>query len=673
MTISTKSLLAFLEIYWTDVYKTAHKFMLPVGSYLMYSNLTPRSGKLSNVKNSKFIISAGQQKLVRAMKHDWDVNFFERDVEDIYQFGRDMTEMLMLETPYDVSHFVALHELGYLPLCVKAIPEGLKIPYKVPLFTVYNTHPVSNMVFDWLVNYLETIGSSEAWQAPTSATTAYAYRELGLDWAKKTDPENLWFVDYQFHDFSMRGMGGKSAIINSGLGFAMCSRGSDTLPVIPAARMYYGDKKADGLYTSAIMDPNSTNESKDFGYLVVRNGYIHGVGTHNQGEGGVIWNNTTPNMNFKGAVELLKQFPNLYAFAMEIVDYQTPCINSVIATEHAIMCTLTGFFLKTKDGSWDKIGELEIETFRELLRRFPSGILSLVSDTWDLWRVITDYCVALKPEILARNGKLVLRPDSGDPVDIICGLDIPQYVTLEKAKAKFEDDLKSNTVHGEMQFKINEERLVCVNGEYFNLTESTEWNRYDKQYYFIESMTIISEKVDYKPEYKGVIELLWDIFGGTITSTGYKKLDSHIGAIYGDSITLERAENIFKRLAAKGFASTNIVLGVGSYSLQYVTRDTHGFAQKATYVEIELVNAHNELFIEGIEIFKDPATDIGKVKKSARGLISVHVNENGELYIKDQCTWEEEKLGVLQVIFENGEFFNQTTMTEIRRRIGMTV
>lgn len=593
MTISSQSLMAFLEIYWTDVYKTGHKFMLPIGSYLMYSNFTPRSGKLSNVKGSKFVISAGQQKMVRAMKHDWDVNFFQRPVEEIYQFGRDMTEMLMLETPYDVSHFIALHELGYLPLCVKAIPEGLKIPYKVPLFTVYNTHPVSNMVFDWLVNYLETIGSAESWLTPTSATTAYAYRQLGLEWAKKTDPENLWFVDYQFHDFSMRGMGGKSAIINSGLGFAMCSRGSDTLPVIPAARMYYDEVKA--------------------------------------------------------------------------------CINSVIATEHAIMCTLTGFYLKTKEGSWDRIGELEVETFRELLRRFPTGILSIVSDTWDLWRVITEYCRILKDEIMARNGKLVLRPDSGDPVDIICGKNIEVYETLARAKDYFEDDLRSNTVHGESEFEIDNEKMVRVGDDYYLLTEDTEWNRYDKQYYFIESMTIDAKKMDYKPEYKGVIELLWDIFGGTITSTGYKKLDSHIGAIYGDSITLERAEQIFKRLADKGFASTNIVLGVGSYSLQYVTRDTHGFAQKATYVEIKFLNAENQLVVEGIEIFKDPATDVGKTKKSARGLIAVHEDETGELYIKDQCTWEEEKEGVMQVIFENGEFFNQTTLTEIRRRIGMAV
>ena len=510
-----------LEIYWTDVYKTGHKFMLPPGSTLMYSNFTPRSGKLANFPNSKGILSFGQQMLVRKLKEDWEKNFFSRPVEEIYQFGKDMTAMLMLDKPYDVSHFVDLHELGYLPLEIKAVPEGMFIPYKVPMLTIVNTHPINNQVFDWLVNYLETILSAESWQAPTSATLGFEFRKLGLEYAKETDPENIWFVDYQFHDFSMRGMGGKSAIVNSGLGFSICSKGSDTLPVIPMARKFY--------------------------------------------------------------------------------DEEGVCISSVIATEHAIMCTLTGFYLQQKDGTWEKIGELEVETFRYLLKLFPSGILSVVSDTWDLWRVIVEYCSILKEDILARNGKLVIRPDSGDPVDIVCGL---------------------NTSDSEL-----------------------------------------SDIMMDHPSYKGVVELLWEVFGGSATSTGFKKLDPHIGMIYGDSITLDRAKRVFQRLKGKGFASTNVVLGVGSYSLQYVTRDTHGFAQKATYVEVNGV---------GIEIFKDPVTDNG-TKKSARGLIKVIQNEeSGDLEIIDGVSWEEERTGILQTIFKDGELFNQTTLTEIRKKVGLS-
>jgi nicotinamide phosphoribosyltransferase len=232
------------------------------------------------------------------------------------------------------------------------------------------------------------------------------------------------------------------------------------------------------------------------------------------------------------------------------------------------------------------------------LETYPTGILSVVSDTWDLWKVCTEHIVTLKEEILAREGKLVIRPDSGDPVEIICGK--------------------------------NWDSVQNPNDENVDAAE------------------------------KGVIELLWDVFGGTINEQGYKVLDSHIGAIYGDSITLDRAEQIFTRLEAKGFASTNIVLGVGSFTYQYNTRDTFGFAMKATYVEVDGV---------GREIFKDPITDDG-VKKSAKGLMKV-VKENGEYRLIDQTTWEAEGEGELRCIYLNGQFQfeNQTTLTEIRERL----
>ena len=50
-----------------------------------------------------------------------------------------------------------------------------------------------------------------------------------------------------------------------------------------------------------------------------------------------------------------------------------------------------------------------------------TGIVSVVSDTWDFFAVITELLPQLKPEILARDGKLVIRPDSGDPVAILIG------------------------------------------------------------------------------------------------------------------------------------------------------------------------------------------------------------------------------------------------------------
>jgi nicotinamide phosphoribosyltransferase len=246
--------------------------------------------------------------------------------------------------------------------------------------------------------------------------------------------------------------------------------------------------------------------------------------------------------------------------------------------------------------------------------QFPTGILSIVSDTFDLWKLITEYLPANKEQIMSRDGKLVIRPDSGDPVDIICGKPFPLGSTLSGSQI---------------------------------------------------------------PESKGVVELLWDIFGGTINEQGFKVLDPHIGAIYGDSINLERQIQIYERLAAKGFASTNIVLGIGSFTYQMNTRDTLGFAAKGAWFEIdehfrtvkdENGNyTHSETIRKGYDIYKDPITDDG-TKKSLKGLIQV-VMEGNEYHVNTQCTWEQEGQGYLQTIFEDGKFYNQISLTTIREKI----
>lgn len=487
-------------LFLTDGYKTGHHQQYPKGTTTVYSNFTPRSNKYAP-KGCNKVVSFGQQLIMKQLQETFQKDFFDRPKAEVC--GEMKTELSMyLNTDYDVSHFEALHDLGYLPITVKALPEGSLVPIKVPVLTIYNTHPE----FYWITNYLETIISNLLWKPITSATIAHQYKKVLTSWVMETNAPAKEFVQWQGHDFSMRGMDSVDAVISSGLGHLTSFYGSDSLPAIYGARKFY-------------------NET----------GFVAG---------------------------------------------------SVNATEHSVMCA------GTKD---DEIG-----TFRNLMNTYPTGILSIVSDTWDLWKVCTEHIVTLKEEILARDGKVVIRPDSGDPVDIICGIN----------------------------------------------TKNDPDNRYGK--------------LEGTPEFKGVIELLWDVFGGTVNDQGFKVLDSHIGAIYGDSITIERADEICKRLAAKGFASTNIVLGVGSFTYQYNTRDTFGFAMKATYVE---VNG------EAREIFKDPITDDG-TKKSATGLLCVMKNEiNGDYQLYDRVDWATQKTGELQIIFSNGKFYGSTTLSEIRQHL----
>jgi nicotinamide phosphoribosyltransferase len=253
--------------------------------------------------------------------------------------------------------------------------------------------------------------------------------------------------------------------------------------------------------------------------------------------------------------------------------------SSVPATEHSVMT------------SYGK--ENELDSFERILDTFPSGIVSIVSDSFDLWEVCTTFVTKLKDKILSRDGKLVIRPDSGDPVDIVCG--------IPTARKPISPD---------------------------------------------------------SPKVKGVVELLWDVFGGTINSKGYKVLDSHIGVIYGDSISLERADAICKRLEQKGFASNNVVFGIGSYTYNYNTRDSLGIAVKSTYCVVDGENRN---------IFKDPVTDDG-LKKSAKGLLKIEVINN-KYVLFDEVSIEEEKLGELEIVYENGELCVDHNLKEIRDRL----
>lgn len=163
---------------------------------------------------------------------------------------------------------------------------------------------------------------------------------------------------------------------------------------------------------------------------------------------------------------------------------------------------------------------------------------------------------------------------------------------------------------------------------------------------------------------------LWEEFGGTINSKGYKVLDSHVKAIYGDSITVQRCEEIYKILMNNGFACSNVVLGVGSFSFQCIeedgmlkpfTRDTFSSCIKATYCEIDE---------EPYPIFKNPKD--GGFKKSQKGCCIVYEDEHGKLTYKDGYTWVKAKYAkdnMLQTIFRDGKLVKEDSLQEIRHRL----
>ncbi|MEM6966956.1 MAG: nicotinate phosphoribosyltransferase [Bacteroidota bacterium] len=487
---TTLSPLGARGLHLTDGYKVDHRSQYPKGTELVYSNWTPRKSRVKGV--DKVVFFGLQYFIKKYLQQDFYENFFKQPKAKVIKRYQRRINGYLGEEAVTYDHVEALHDLGYLPIEIKALPEGMLVPIRMPMFTIKNTLPE----FFWVTNFLETILSCIIWMPCTSATMSLQYRKILDRYAEQTGGDKA-LVDWQAHDFSFRGMAGLEAAMMSGAAHLLNFTGTDTIPAIDFLEEYYG-----------------ADSEKEL------------VG------------------------------------------------GSVPATEHSVMCM--------------GMEATEIQTFRRLINEiYPKGIVSIVSDTWDFWKVITAYLPKLKNEILAREGKVVIRPDSGDPVKIICG----------------DPDAPVGT-----------------------------------------------------PEYKGAVECLWETFGGTMTERGYKMLDEHIGLIYGDSITLERCEAICSQLAAKGFASTNVVFGIGSYTYQYVTRDTFGFAMKATYGE---VNG------EGRAIFKNPKTDDG-TKISAKGLIRLDGNELEVMSMKDEVTKEEEAGGLLEVIYRDGELMRECTLREIR-------
>lgn len=471
-----------------DFYKADHRSQYPEGTSLVFSNLTPRSSRLPGV--DKVVFFGLNYYLKEYLQQFWNDGFFlAPKTEAVEQYRRRMTNA-GISISYE--HVEELWEHGCLPIQIWSVDEGSSVDINVPMLVMWNTAPE----FFWLTNYLETSISQALWGPCTSATIAREYRKLLIDAARHSGGSEE-FVNWQGHDFSMRGMYGFEASMLSGAGHLLSFTGTDTVPAIDFLEKYYG--------------ANSDNE------LI----------------GG-----------------------------------------SVAATEHSVMCM----------GS----KESELETYRRLITEiYPSGIVSVVSDTWDYWKVWTEILPALKEDIMSRDGTLTIRPDSGDPVKIICG----------------DPDAPMDS-----------------------------------------------------PAYKGSFTLAYELFGGTENDKGYIALDPHINLIYGDSITLERCSAIINGLMDKGFVPS-MVFGIGSYTYQYNTRDTFGFAVKATYGE---VNG------EARDIFKDPQTDsnVGGSKKSAKGLLAV---SDGKL--QQQVGWDDVMNCDFKLRFKDGYVYNKPTLEGMRKLV----
>lgn len=309
-------------MYQADFYKVAHKAQYGDDIEAVHSVLVARGANYNDFIGKEKFWWFGLKPYLKKLS-DFERWFFDlnpvqlKETLVLYQLFLEQR----LGRDQDVSHWEALHRLGYLPLRLCARAERQWLEFQTPVLTSESTHPD----FPWVASFVETSLLSNVWGITTAANRA-AHIRADIETAlQHHTEEERQVIDFMGHDFSYRGMIGDESATLTGMGHLSVFKGSDTMPAARAMETIYG----------------------------------------------------------------------------EITGFSVP------ASEHSVVC------------SGGKANELD--TYRRLMELYPIGIVSSVSDTWDYYGFLKNGLPQLKDEIEARDGRFVIRPDSGDPIGIVCG------------------------------------------------------------------------------------------------------------------------------------------------------------------------------------------------------------------------------------------------------------
>lgn len=596
----------------TDFYKLTHILQYRPELRELTSYLTPRGSRLKGIDKVVFF---GLSTYVHSyVVENFNDNFFNRPwdeiADEIYDVLTDGLGYPFSMKDRTCKEIQRLHELGYLPVEIKAVAEGTLVPMGVPCLEIKSTNPR----FFWVGQALEASLSAAIWHPMVSATIAREYRKIARG-AFFATVENGIDERIAMCDFSMRGQESNESAVNASVAWLTSMWNSSTVAARKHIQNVYG--KCDG--------------------------------------------------NVRG----------------------------LTSTEHSVM---------TSHACLD--GGDEVPTFKYLFNLYKNVSFAAVCDSYDFWNVLTNILPNnFKQEIDERGKRGVfigVRHDSAEPVDALCGT-VP--VINENSNAKI-SELPDTLIEGETMYCIkipvddarrlnktmSKDGIFDYNGQvyqimhfygerpFFQFSARDAEGRILKTWSTDENDNAIGWAIVRnlnRPrtwEEKGMVETMYEIFGGTVNSKGYKVLNPGIKAVYGDSITITRAKKIYKRLEAKGFAANNVSLGVGSFSFQALenedgslspfTRDTFSLACKTTHSKY--VDEHGTVCERWV--YKSPKNF--SQKKSQRGLCRIFFNENGELTYEDEL-YEKDLVGknsALITYFKNGEEFKQN-FEEIRNTV----
>lgn len=556
-----------------DGYKLDHVSQYVPGTKMVVNNMTPRSDKLAQViaqhANGKMVFFGLQYVLLR-MVEEWNDHFFNRPKDEVIaRYTRRVKAYVGPDNgDKGIEALGKLHDLGYLPLRVRALPEGSRVPMRVPMLSINNTHDD----FAWLVNYTETYISTNLWSMCNAASLMEQYYLTSKHWASVSGAPDSW-VAIANHCFAARGHRGDQDAMTSGMAHLLFSIGTDTLWAIDGLEEYYGADVEKGI-----------------------------VGV------------------------------------------------SVNAFEHATASQRIAHF-----GS-------ELESVRDIVTNlYPSGIVSYVGDTKDLFYLVNHIMRELKPEILARTEdslgmcKFVVRPDSSrkSPKEIILGYKVLPSNYSSWSNAEVLDSGESRLYAKSPKFLEDNKDCDAI------LVDGTYYDMENRGFY----VSFCEDSAIPELEVRGVLDILWEIYGGTINDKGLRVLNPKVGLIYGESITLQLQWEIYEEMVGRGWCVSNVLFGVGSWAfLKDSSRDSYGQAIKAT---ASIVNGTL------VEMQKTPKTDDG-TKHSAKGLIRVDMVD-GEYVLRDQQTLEEYGGGELREVLNDGIFPNLQRLSDIRSLVRFKV
>ena len=204
----------------TDSYKVSMFKQYPAGTTGVYSYIESRGGQYDET------LMFGLQAFIK-----------EYLLEPITQADIDIADEILTAhgEPFNRSgwEYILSKHGGFLPVVIKAVPEGTVVPVKNVLATIENTDPECF----WLTTYLETALLRAVWYPTTVATQSWTIKQVIKDYLERTGDPTL--IDFKLHDFGARGVSSMESAGIGGAAHLVNFMGTDTITGLLYAREYY--------------------------------------------------------------------------------------------------------------------------------------------------------------------------------------------------------------------------------------------------------------------------------------------------------------------------------------------------------------------------------------------------------------------------------------------------